>query len=229
MLLDFALEQIRSLRQEGKAVTLAAYNVVLSGSAERGDVDRIIKLWSELERNDLVPNTDSYSFLFESLGKNLRRKQIQNRRFNNQNQFFVDNCLATADLYLSKMEEQGLAPTQQIVRDYAELLCLAGQVDTATAIVLESFEKGEGHLVSDKTIYRVAMANANIQQFDVARQVANCRPDDEPIDFLLSKIEREEHFALGSFNGDMDKDDGQLSYSSELRHSKLAPPIPGPD
>ena len=196
MNLDFAVEQLRLLRQEGQPLTISALNAILSGAAECGNVDRVLALWHEFERNDLAPNSDSYSFVFESLGKNLRRA-MQKKRWANQDH--VDACLVTADSFLAKMEEQGLAPTYHIVREYIELLCIVGQVDTATAIVLDSIEKGEGNLIGDKSIYRVAMANAKLlQQFDVARKVATCRPNGEDVlEFLLSNIAREERLALG--------------------------------
>lgn len=171
---------------------------MLSGAAERGDVDGVISVWSELERSNVAPNAESYSFVFESLGKNLRRHQKFETYRNPQ--FHIDSCIALADSYLSKMETQGLSPTQHIVREYIEMLCLVHQVDTATAIVLESLQKGEEHLISDKTIYRVALANAKLQKFDIARRLAGSRRGAEPIEFLLTNIEREERAMLGGFH-----------------------------
>ena len=184
--LEFALEQFRLLRQENKPVTLAAWNCVLSGAAERGDVDFVLRLWSGLERYDIVPNTESYSFVFESLGKNLRRREKFDT--NRNDKVHMDACVSMADNYLSKMEAQNIAPTQHIVREYIEMLCLVQQVDTATTIVLESLRTGEESLISDKTIYRVASANAQLQQFEIARKLAESRRGSELIELLLSNM-----------------------------------------
>ena len=194
---------------------------MLSGASERGDVDGVLMLWSELERCDVVPNADSYSFVFESLGKNLRRHQRFESYRNPQDH--IDSCVALADTYLSKMETQGLSPTQHIVREYIEMLCLVRQVDTASAIVLESLQTGEEHLISDKTIYRVALANAKLQQFDVARRLAGSRRGAEPIEFLLTNIEREERAILGEFHDDEEEAVGQAPVARASNSDQTLP------
>jgi len=226
--LAFALDQLRVLRQEDKVVTTAALNCVLSGAAERGDVDRVLSLWTEFECNGLVPDSESYSFVFESLGKFLRRKQ--QKRSNNSDE--IDACITTADSFLAQMEEQGMSPSQHIIREYIELLCLVREVDTATAIVLETLQKGEDHLISDKTIYRVASANAKLHQFDVARKLAISRRDAEPIEFLLASIDRAERAVLGMYRDVDDDAKSSAEYGSAVPKAATydtTPAIEGPD
>ena len=174
-------------------LTVACMNALLSGAAERGDVNLVLKFWhDDYSRNDLVPNADTLSFVFESLGKNLRRLGQNDRggQPRKPSADAVDASIVAADSFLTRMEDLGIEPTHHIVREYVEMLCLAEQVDTATAIVLESVQ--EQDIISDKTLYRVAMSNAKIGEFDLARQVASSRPGGEPIHMLDEAIEREE-------------------------------------
>lgn len=183
--LDFALEQLMQLRNEGKPVTTASLNAIMSGAAERGDVDRILSLLQVFDRNNIETDADTFSFGFESLGKNLRRQKT----WNAGTQDHMDACLVAAESFLTMMEERDIEPTHHIIRDYVELLCIVGQVDTATTIVMEA--AGVPGLLGSKTVYRVALANAKLRKFDVARQVAACE-NGEPMPFLISNIEREE-------------------------------------
>jgi pentatricopeptide repeat protein len=187
--LDFAFEQLRQLRQEGKPVTTASLNAMMSGAAERGEIDRILFLLQEFDRNNVEPDAETFSFGFESLGKNLRR-----RSKNPGTQDHIDACLVAAESFLTMMDDRDIEPTHHIIRDYVELLCLVGQVDTATTIVLEAAcEEG---LLGSKTVYRVAMTNAKMQRFDIARQVAMCNKG-EPMPFLLESIDQEERLVSG--------------------------------
>jgi hypothetical protein len=155
----------------------------MSGGAERGDIDRTVFMLEEFPRNDVEPNADTFSFAFEALGKNVARK---NRK--PASKALIDSYLRKADSFLTAMEEQGIAPTGHIAREYVELLCLAGEVETATAIVTDSI--ASNGIVNSKTIYRVAMANVTHKNFDVAREVASSAT--EPLPFLLETIESAE-------------------------------------
>jgi pentatricopeptide repeat protein len=190
--LNLALATLKELRMNGLHVTTAMLNAIMSGAAERGDIDRTLSLLEEFDRNGLSPDADSYSFAFEVLGKHLSR-----RTKTPAGQQFKDQCLDTANTLLTRMENEGVLPSHHITRDYIELLCRAGQVGVATKIVLESVElqtmdneDGPMPLVTDKAIYRVALANAKEKNFDVARQVAACSA--EPLPFLWRTIKAHE-------------------------------------
>lgn len=182
--LDFALEQLKQLRHEGKPFTTPALNVIMSGAAESGDIDRILSLLQEYSRNSIEADSDTFSFCFESLGKNLLRTE-RNPRTDDH----VNACLIAADSFLTMMDEKDIVPNSHIIRNYVELLCQVDQIETATAIVLEA--SSDLGLVCSKTIYRAAMANAKLRQFDVARKVATC-VSGENLPFLLQSIDREE-------------------------------------
>ena len=161
----------------------------MSGAAERGDVDRVLTLLQEFGRSNVVPDAETFSFCFESLGKNLRQ-----RSRNPRTQDHLTACLVAAERFLTMMEERDIAPTHHIVREYVELLCLAGQVSTATSVVREVATVPG--LLGSKTIYRVAMANAQANHIDVAKDVASLGERGEVNDFLLANIKREASLAM---------------------------------
>jgi len=154
----------------------------MSGSAERGDIDRTVALMEEYSRNDVKPNADTFSFALEALGKHLYRRTVHK-----PNQRLMVSVLEKADSLLTRMEEMGIAPTHNIVREYVELLCQTGDVKTATDVVLENLDKG---LVNSKAIYCVAMANAKRMDFEIARKLAVS--GSEPLPFLIENIDKEE-------------------------------------
>jgi hypothetical protein len=180
--LDIALAQLKEQRLQGQPVSVAALNTIMSGSAERGDVDRVVALLEEYERNALAPDSCTLSFAFEALGKHLRR-----RTRNPATEQVIQSCLVTAESFLDTMEELGIAPTHYIIRNYVELLCQADQVETATDVVVDAVREDQ-ELVNSKIIYRVALANANMGRFGEARDLADIWH--EPIPYLLENIER---------------------------------------
>lgn len=194
--MDFAQDQILLLRREGKvAVTTSMMNVLLSSAAERGDIDRVLSILHDFDRYGTAFNADTISFGFESLGKNLSRRRKYNRTFvdstNPATRDHIGACMVVANALLNQMDDYQIETTDHIIRNYIEFLCLAGYIDTATAIILEAV--GRKGLVSSKSIYRVAMMNAKAFKFDIARQIAQCDVNNKPMQFLLDAIGREEH------------------------------------
>jgi hypothetical protein len=193
--MDFAQEQILLLRREGKVkITTAMMNVLLSSAAERGDIDRVLSILQDFDRCGTPFNAETISFGFESLGKNLSRRRKFNHNFLDRDspavRDHVGACMVVANALLNQMDDHQIETTDHIIRNYVEFLCLAGYIETATTIVMEACS--EKRLVSSKAIYRVAMANAKSFRFDVARQVATCDSNSEPLQFLLQSIDREE-------------------------------------
>jgi hypothetical protein len=192
--MDFAQMQIAQLRHENNIViTTSIMNVLMSSAAERGDIDRVLSVLKDFERYHIALNADTISYGFESLGKNLMRRRKYNSTFlddsRDSTRDHLDACMVVATVLLNHLDDMQLKTTSHIIRNYVEFLCLAGHVDTATSIVLEAVkEKG---LVSSKAIYRVAMANAKMFRFDVARQVATCDHSVAPFNFLMESIDRE--------------------------------------
>jgi hypothetical protein len=193
--MDFAQMQVMQLRQENNIkITTTIMNVLMSAAAERGDIDRLLSILKDFERYNVAFNADTISFGFESLGKNLMRRRNFNNTFLDMSRAstrdHIDACMVVANVLLNHMDDHQVKTSDHIIRNYIEFLCMAGHVDTATSIIMEAVqEKG---LVSSKSIYRVAMANAKMFRFDVARQVASCDRSIAPLNFLLDAINREE-------------------------------------
>jgi len=171
-------------------------NAILSGSAERGDIDRVVSILDEFPRNNLKPDADSFSFAMEALGKNLAKRTLNPPGVDD-----MAECLEHSSTFLSMMEEAEIAPTHHIIRNYVELLCRTHEVETATDVILEQSSKdvdgggeseGAPSTVDSKAIHCVATSNVRIGNYDAARKVALCRNGQQTLPSLLEWIDSEE-------------------------------------
>lgn len=183
-LLGLACQRWTTLRTNGIGATLSGLNALISASAERGNVYRAFALLEEIPRSNLEADADTYSFAFEALGKSLFRKLP----LTTNEPKLIASILEKADSLLTVMESQGLSPTHHIVREYVEVLCLAGKVDVATNVVLDLIASPGS--VNSKTAYRVSMANVTAGNFDTARRFAADAGDHTNL--ILKKIAQEE-------------------------------------
>jgi hypothetical protein len=179
-----ACQRWTTLRTNGIGATLSGLNALISASAERGNVYRAFALLEEIPRSNLEADADTYSFAFEALGKSLFRKLP----LTTNEPKLIASILEKADSLLTVMESQGLSPTHHIVREYVEVLCLAGKVDVATNVVLDLIASPGS--VNSKTAYRVSMANVTAGNFDTARRFASDAGDHTNL--ILKKIAQEE-------------------------------------
>lgn len=161
----------------------------MSGYAERGDVHQAMRVLEEFRRSDLEPDVDTYSFAIEVLGKDLHRRK---GKFSPR---LLTKNIDTADVILSEMEKERVAPSGDIIRNYTELLVLADEVSTATGVLKDVMQNNQSHIINNKTIYRVAMANAENGNFDLARDLAACTSEHISILHrnISSKEERYRH------------------------------------
>ncbi|GKY96436.1 hypothetical protein MPSEU_000603100 [Mayamaea pseudoterrestris] len=181
---DLALGQLQTSYQDGSPVSTEQLNCVMSAMAERGDVHCVSFVIDEFKRFGLEMDADSYSFALEGLGKHLYRV----RKVGEPSEDVLRDCLEKASEYLSAMEDAEIVPTAHIIREYVELLCQADEVDTANEVVLEALESGG--LVNHKTVYRVAMAQADLGNFVAARSLASTLSETLPE--LMDKVDRKE-------------------------------------
>jgi hypothetical protein len=176
-----ALQVVATLHQNGAKISATLLNIMMSSAAERGDSHIALSmLMNDFNKYNVEPNADTYSYALESMGKHVLRAR---RRSNAME--IIDQCLLNAETILSMMDDNGIVPTQHIVREYTELLCQADQIDTATDVVFDAH--ADLGFVNSKTIYRVATANLKIGKFDVARKVTALASI--PIPNLLSNID----------------------------------------
>lgn len=167
----------------GVNASVESLNVVLSAFAERGDVNHALSTLSSFETFGLKPNADSYSFAMEVLGKdvNRRKREYIHRKSNSfVGRAQLDTNIDAADEILTRMEGEGIDPNSDIIRNYVELLCLADEVTTATAVVNDLLQSKQKSVVNNKAIYRVAIANANLGNFEIARKLASVMTEPAP-------------------------------------------------
>ena len=158
---------LKSARMDDSPISLGAFNSILSAFAGTGRVDEATKFFEQVTALGLEPDVDSYSFAIESLGKDLLRRKAEASKEQ------VEELLDCADLILDRMEGNNVMPSPDVIRNYVELLCLAGEVATATAVVKDALASDRPHAVNNKTIYRIAIENANEGEFEIAREMAS--------------------------------------------------------
>jgi pentatricopeptide repeat protein len=178
-------------RQSGSPFPLAAFNVVLSTLAERGDFDRSMQMMRTVEEEGLPVDANTFSFAFEALGKHISFNLRHRRSGMDEGRRYV---VSRAMQYLVMMESRKIAPTLHVIREYVELLCWADDIETATQVVMDALSNDGAVIVSNKTLYRVAMGNAHHNKFDRARELATMGTED--MSFLLDRINTAEQESL---------------------------------
>ena len=151
-------------------LSLESINVVLSSYAERGDPRDAVEILELMEENDIEPNADSYSFVIEALGRDIKK------RLKSQDQDYIERNISIANTVLSMMEGKGMPANTHVIRNYVELLCMGGEVDTATSIVedyLKSDDPDFRNIVNNITIYRVAAEQTTLGNFEKAKGLAD--------------------------------------------------------
>lgn len=167
---------------------LPALNVALSAAGEEGEVDLALKIMKIVQDNDLPADSDTFSYALESLGKHVGKGR-RSRDVTELNSYAIGKAVD----FLAMMEAREINPTHHVIRSYVELLCRAGDVETATAVVSDSLASDKD-AVDNKTLYKVSMANAERGQFDLARKIAGM--GSEPMPFLLQRIQQIEEEEL---------------------------------
>jgi len=156
--------------ENDKLLSLESLNVIMSAYAERGDPRDVANILDVMIENNIKPNADSYSFVIEALGRDIKK------RLKRDDDSYKQGNVEIADTILTMMEEDGTAPTTYVIQHYIELLCLAGEIETATSVVEDflssSSSKNEKIIVNNTTIYRVAMENAISGNYEIAKKIA---------------------------------------------------------
>ena len=171
------------IEHDATLFNLESLNVVVSSFAERGDVKDVLHVLEVMRRYGLKPDADSYSFALEVLGKNMARHK-------GSHGVWIRRAIDTADSLLTKMEEHEIDVTSDVIRNYVELLCIAGEIHTATAIADDCFSRERRDLVNNKTLYRLSTANADVGDMETARRLASMTSEVIPI--LYRKLNNKE-------------------------------------
>ena len=171
----------------------------MSAFGWKGDVHGCLSLLNKSIDYGLSPDTDTFSFALESVGKATKRlvsnKNLRIAPFKRQS--ILDDNVKAAEQILARFEAsrdrdlRPFAPTHHFVRNYVEFLCILGQVETASMVVTDFLSPAgdtEGRLVDNKTLARVAVANAEAGDFGMARKCLASMS--EALPFLEEKIDR---------------------------------------
>jgi pentatricopeptide repeat protein len=157
-------------------MSVESLNVLMSSYAERGETERIMSILDIMEDNGIQPNADSFSFAIESLGKDIHRRKKWS------DTAFLRRSLENVKTILDTMDDYGVPPSSDVIRHYVELLCLTGEVETATSMVEELIaDNSNASSVNSKTIYRVALANAEKGDLRRANELASKMSEYIPI------------------------------------------------
>jgi pentatricopeptide repeat protein len=147
-------------------ISIGSFNTILSAFSGMGRIEQAMDFLEQASALGLEPDVESYSFAIEALGKDLLRRRGAIPKA------LKEKSLEQAGSILDEMEQRNVSPSHDIVRNYVELLCLSGEVATATGVVKDALASNQPPLVSNKTIYRIAMANADQGHFCAARDLA---------------------------------------------------------
>jgi len=172
-------------------LSLESLNVVLSSYAERGDPRDAVEILELMDENDVEPNADSYSFVIEALGRDVKK------RLKTNDEDYIQRNISIANTALSMMEGKGMAPNTHVIRNYVELLCQGGDIETATSILedyLESSDRDFRSTVNNITVYRVASEHATLGNFEKAKALAEQMTEFVPS--LYRKIRSKEQRSL---------------------------------
>jgi pentatricopeptide repeat protein len=150
-------------------LSLESLNVVLSSYAERGDPRDAVEILELMAEKDIEPNADSFSFVIEALGRDIKK------RLKTNDHDYIQRNISIANTVLSMMEGKGEAPNTHVIRNYVELLCLGREIETASSIVedyLSNADQDVRNTLNNITIYRVASENADVGNFERAKSLA---------------------------------------------------------
>jgi pentatricopeptide repeat protein len=157
-------------------LSLESLNVVMSAYSERGEMENAMDVLNLMEDIDIYPNEDSYSFALEALGKDVVRFQSK------EDSSHLHKNVEIAGIILTRMEKNGVEPSVDVIRNYLELLCLAGEVETATSVVEQCLStNNDRSKINNKSIYRVAMANAEACNFERAKALSKMTSEELPL------------------------------------------------
>jgi len=172
---------------EGTKITLSSLNVLLSAAAELGDVDRTFATFDDFDLHEIEPNSDSYSFLLESLTMSVNpqfKKDGEKRKAD------APGRIDAASAILSLMEEKGIPMCHHCTEQYVLLMHYVGRLDAATEFLLDSLERGDP--VNNRIIINMSKNNAAAGNIEVARLLATMTSENfDHLNHRIDEIEKE--------------------------------------
>jgi len=183
-----------------------ALNVLMSAFSWKADVKNCISLLDRSLKHDLNVDTDAFSFALESVGKatkklNNNRAKMSDYRYQSILDEFADAADRILTLFEKAKDKSGnaLLPNHHFVQNYVEFLCSLGQVETATLVLtdfLAKYDETGAKIVDNKTLARVAVANAEAGDIEMARKCLASMSESLP--YLEKRVDQLEAATLRS-------------------------------
>ena len=162
----------------GARLSKSSLHVVMSASAELGEVDRAFATIEDFNSWGLEPDEDSYSYLMEALSKATGSDR-------NLNKSDAVHYLAAAESMLGTMTEKNIKINRHTLHYYVHTLGNCGHAKEACKAVLDALEFGLE--VDNKTLNLLITDCGKIGDSDMARFL--CSKLTEPMEFLTKRFE----------------------------------------
>jgi len=177
----------------------AALNVILSSTAEKGDVNEFDSVWLLFDSLGIAKNSDSYSFAFEVIGKS----------FGKRNALAKDMLLSRAESLVEKIETDSIPLTVQMSKEYIELLCQLEETDLAAQLLIK-LKTNSPESICSKAIFRVAFTQARLGNIVLSQQIQALSPSALKVYLKSSILSYGKKISLKS---ELEKDKSESVYS----------------
>lgn len=174
---------IEILESSTELVSLETLNAMMSFCAYRGDVANVFYILQSMRSRNINPDIHSYSFAMEVLGKHILTWD------KSPTPYELQENLDLARNILDDMEKDGILLSRDLLRNYIELLCVAGESAMAN-LVVDDVIRDSPDLVCSKTLYTLIKANVDNGDFERAKMLAGQIRDDIPT--IWNMIRREQ-------------------------------------
>lgn len=175
---DHAHINVASDRVEGARVTVSTLNMVCSGYAELGQVNRAFAMFDDFTKYQLDPDEDTYSYMMEALSKASGGDMQTSASL-------LAKYYTAAEWLINTMTEKDVVINHHTLHYYVHTLGNLGEFDAAQSAVLDALDVGLN--VSNKTLTMLISECGERGDLDMARFFASKLS--EPLHFVEKRIE----------------------------------------
>ena len=171
-------------KTEGTQITASSLNCILAACARLGLVDDAFSTFDEFEKKGIAPNADSFSYLLETLLKDLRnlkskqatKKEKMKQEDTNSNEGVssfnvLGSQLEAAEAILSMMKDVEIEQTPQTLHPYTGILNYFSKAEKAKECIIDASTKNINILF--QTFEDIAMHFVRLGDVASAREVCD--------------------------------------------------------
>lgn len=135
---------------QGTAISTSSLNCILAACARLGHVDNAFSTYDLFEKKGLKPNSDTFSYLLETLAKDLKNAYFSNRQGNDQENKTTEHeyhtiqqsepQLEAAYAVISMMNDFNVQQTQYSIHFFSRILTYSSKLDEAKALFHDAIE-----------------------------------------------------------------------------------------